>query len=377
MKKVYLHKTTQDGLTFYIGSADPRDLIRLVVNIEIGATQDAQRPISEVKVKEIAKYVSDDNPYSILPTSITLGTRDRNKLDVVSEIATDERGELIELLYIFMPETQTEFLEYQNTIDVMDGQHRLFAFKDEYRLIDDTEKYEVLFSLFLTPSLELRRRIFMTTNEKQDKVSSNLLMWFRDKLNILRGPEKEYMNIITKLNAEALSPLTNRIVLGAEKISRGYKAQQLIKIFNKAGLKSLSADGRMLTDEELVSLISIYLIGWEKHHNVEYQHPKPEDNAITKISGIRYAILLLPKFWEHSVRVKKKFTKEFVIETLNHLTEAIEIDYEETIFTDETLSLAFRSEGATIKLAEDHGKKLDLFLQNLNNQGGFNPLAGL
>ena len=197
------------------------------------------------------------------------------------------------------------------------------------------------------------------------------------KLNILRGPEKEYMNIITKLNAEALSPLTNRIVLGAEKISRGYKAQQLIKIFNKAGLKSLSADGRMLTDEELVSLISIYLIGWEKHHNVEYQHPKPEDNAITKISGIRYAILLLPKFWEHSVRVKKKFTKEFVIETLNHLTEAIEIDYEETIFTDETLSLAFRSEGATIKLAEDHGKKLDLFLQNLNNQGGFNPLAGL
>lgn len=374
MKKIFVQKVEQDGTEFYTGIADPRDLIRLVDDIEVGKEQDAQRPISERKVKEIADYIVDKRPFGMLPTSVTLGTKVRDKI-VVQKIREEIPGMTgLESYYIELPESDVEFNDFKGTIDIMDGQHRLFSFKDDYRRLEDNRKYQLVFSLFIYPTIDEKRQIFMTTNEKQDKVSSNLLMWFRDKLNMLKGPEKEYRTIVQMLNDEARSPLKGRIIMGAETVRRGYKAQQLIKIFDKADLRSLAAHGEKLTDAQLFTVICTYLIGWETYYQVSYSNPQKNEGPITKISGLRYIFLLLPKYWNFSIKSRQKFNNDLVTSVIGQLTEAVDIGLNKSVFEDDASLLAFRSEGATVKLAEEHGKALELQLQRVNEENEFNPL---
>ena len=65
--------------------------------------------------------------------------------------------------------------------DVMDGQHRLYSFLSDYILLDENERYEIGFTLYVKPTIKERRGIFISCNEKQEKVSNNLLLWFKDQ----------------------------------------------------------------------------------------------------------------------------------------------------------------------------------------------------
>lgn len=48
MKKIYLIKAQQYGVTSYVGSVDPRVLVRLAdQSIEIGQVQEDQRPLDK------------------------------------------------------------------------------------------------------------------------------------------------------------------------------------------------------------------------------------------------------------------------------------------------------------------------------------------
>ena len=137
---------------------------------------------------------------------------------------------------MMIPETEPELKAYENTIDISDGQHRVFAFSDMYRSHDlkDSDVYEVPVSFFITPQLKTRQNLFYTTNAKQKPVPANLLLWLRDQLKLLTKPEEKYLPLVRLLNSENVSPLKGRIIISAEKISKGYKAKELVKIFNKA-----------------------------------------------------------------------------------------------------------------------------------------------
>ena len=77
--------------------------------------------------------------------------------------------------------------------------------------------FEITFEMYIKPTMREKRLIFKNTNEKQEKVASNLLMWFREKLNILNEKEQNYHPLVSLLNSDSCSLLKDRIIMGAEK----------------------------------------------------------------------------------------------------------------------------------------------------------------
>lgn len=376
MKRIYLQKDTQKEKVFYTGKGDPRDFVRMASEIEVSTPQEAQRPLSGKRVMDIAKYVAVGAEDGILPTSLVIGTKCRDKLCVKPVLAVEEEtGHKIELYYMDIPETDQEFAEYADTIDVMDGQHRLFSFKDAFCQLKDDVPYEIPFSLYVCPTLKERRQIFKVTNERQEKVSSNLLMWFREKLGMMTSKEKMYHSLVQLLNNESCSPLKGRIIMGSERITKGYKAQQLIGIFHKAKLNDLIIDNSPITTEQQLKLICNYLEGWEAQFGCSFAAPQKEDGPATKISGLRYMILMLPTFLKLATDLRKRFDQDFVREMLDMFPDALGLAENETVFTNEDYLNAFRGEGATVTMAENHSKLLALAVARKRDSDPFNPLA--
>ena len=166
MKRIYLQKITQYGSVSYIGKIDPRELIKVAKKVEMSATQDAQRPLNEKRVKDIAKYVCDES--GILPNTLTLATSD-------SRLSIKKLEGSLNLYYIDFPSEADEYTSYANSIDVMDGQHRLYSFASDIRLLSDDVEYEIGFTIYEKPTLSEKRKIFISCNEKQEKVSIGIL----------------------------------------------------------------------------------------------------------------------------------------------------------------------------------------------------------
>lgn len=215
--------------------------------------------------------------------------------------------------------------------------------------------------MYIQPTLRERRIIFKVANEKQDKVSPNLLMWIRSQLGLLSGAEKEFQPLIQLLNTENCSPLRGRIITGAERIRYGIMAQQLIKIFSKSKLSSLSLKGKTLDNETRLTLICTYLKGWQKATGCDFSTQQREFGPLTKISGIRYILFLLPAFYDTIIQKRLKFDECDLASMIVNLyrqfgtTPKDFFDPNSSFNADNPDSLlAFRSEGATTTLAETH-----------------------
>ena len=165
MKKIYLIEVKQYNTKSYVGSASARELVRFATKEELKQPQEAQRPIDPKRLDDISNYVMNEGT---IATSIVIGTRDNYKLSVHKIDGFDN------LFYTEFPETDEEYAAYQNSFDIMDGQHRLFSFLDDTIKIDDTVDYQIVFNMYITPSLRERRLIFKNTNEEQKQVASNL-----------------------------------------------------------------------------------------------------------------------------------------------------------------------------------------------------------
>ena len=358
MKRVILQKITQFGTVCYIGRMDPRNLVRVATKIEMSATQDAQRPLNANRVKSISKYVGEEK--GVLPNTLTIATND-NKYTVNKLQNTED------IYYIEFPSEEDEFENYQNTIDVMDGQHRLYSFDSDLRIISDDAPYEIGFTLYIKPTLDERRKIFISCNEKQEKVSGNLLMWFKAKLNMLTNDEKIFYALVSKLNNEY--PLKDSIIMSAEKIKNGVKAKELIKVLDKARIQNLMIGGERLTDEQIIKVICTYLSAWEKVVGFSFSSPSKNCGAAIKISGLRYMITVLPSVWDRAMTLRKPFDEEFVEETIKKLISSIGVVREE-FFTCEENKMYFRERSYTEQFAEESIAKIRLM-----GAEDFNPLS--
>ena len=118
MKRIYLQKIEQYNSISYVGKIDPRDLIKVATKIEIGETQDAQRPLSAKRIKEIAKYVGDEK--GILPNTLTISTKD-SRFKINHEPSTD-------FFYIEFPNESAEFTDYTDAILNLSSKISLICF---------------------------------------------------------------------------------------------------------------------------------------------------------------------------------------------------------------------------------------------------------
>ncbi|MBR6693855.1 MAG: DGQHR domain-containing protein [Clostridia bacterium] len=358
MKRLLLQKITQYGSTCYIGKINPRDLVRVAAKIEMSATQDAQRPLNANRVKSIAKYVGEEK--GVLPNTLTIATND-------NRFSINKLSGFEDIYYIEFPSEEDEFENYAGTIDVMDGQHRLYSFDSDIRVILDDAVYEIGFTLYIKPTLDERRKIFISCNEKQEKVSGNLLMWFKAKLNMLSNDEKIFYALVSKLNNEY--PLKDRIIMSAEKIKNGIKAKELIKILDKTKIQNLMIGGERLTDEQIIKVICTYLSAWEKVVGFSFSSPAKNSGAAVKIAGLRYMIAILPSVWDRAMSLRKPFDEDFVEETIKKLISSYGVVREE-FFTCEEHKMYFRERSATEQFAEECVTKIRLM-----GAEDFNPLS--
>jgi len=309
MRDLYLIEVTQHSTKRYIGCAPAKDLVRLATTAELQAVQDAQRPINPKRLDAIADFVAADGTLS---TSIVIGTKD-------DRIAVQRAGVAgVPCLYkMQFPETDAEFNSFKDSFDIMDGQHRLFSFLEDKCKLDDDEPFEITFEMYINPTMRDRRLIFKNTNEKQEKVASNLLMWFREKLNMLNDKEQAYHPVVALLNSESKSPLKDRIIMGAERVTGGIKAEQLITILDKSDIKNIA--GAPLDDDKMLTLLSEYFSAWETAVGSKFVDRDKDLGAFSKIAGLRFMILLLPTFFEKARSENWKFNKKNITDKINEL----------------------------------------------------------
>lgn len=362
MKRYNLTRVRQKGKDFYVLVADPRTIVNLLINYEAGQEQDTQRPWDDKRVREISRYVSgkfkdDENKKAIglIPNAPILNVKEKITLQEDTDGA-----------FILLPESEAELKKYVGTIEAIDGQHRIRAFMKDFVDPDfaPSTTYEMVFSVFFRLSRNEKKEIFMITNEKQVKVPGNLLRMYKRELDLLKGDEVVY-DLVCLLNSEDYSPLKNRVMIGSKKIKKGYQESQISKILNKSdSYRQLDALVRDAQNKHntMSKIISNYLIAWEQVYGVSYQDPGKD--TLTKISGLRYILFLLPVMLDIlGQRQKPASTAEFKA-IIEMLPDAVEV---EDVFTDPTTAPAFKGEGATITLVKCHIPKLKAYEQTHKN----------
>ena len=345
MKRIYLQKITQFNSVCYVGKIDPRELVKVVKKVEMSVTQDAQRPLNEKRVKDIAAYVSKDR--GILPSTLTLATTD-------ARFSIYKHGEVEGLYYMEFPSEKDEYIRFADAIDVMDGQHRLYSFLDSIRSIVNDEIYEIGFTIYEKPTLTEKRKIFISCNEKQEKVSGNLLMWFKAQLNMLTSDERNFYNLVSLLSQEY--PLKGHIIMSAEKIKNGVKSKEVIAVIKQAGIQDLMAGGVYLTDDQKVKVISVYLTAWEKVVDFSFTESSAKNaGAAIKMAGLRYMLLMLPAIWDEAVSSKRRFDSTYVEEILKKFIASVGIE-RERFFLENKAHFADRT--ATERFAKQSIQKI-------------------
>ncbi len=308
MRRIKVLKQVQKNFTSFTFVDDPRVIGKMVnKDAKVGDPKEgAQRPISKKKVEEISIHVQDGGT---LATSVVLGTR-LDKIQVIEDTSSGETE-----YYIELPESDAEFDEYKDTIDIMDGQHRVYSFLEETVKIPSSQRFDMTFSLYLDPTVEDKRRIFKDTNEKQDKVAANLILWIREKLGMLEEKEKVYLQLINMLSFENSSPFKDRIITSAEKIPGGIKAQQLVGEFDKIDFNDkMSA---IKDNNQRFKILCIYFKGWEGAVGHKIIDRDKQFAAFSKISGIRFMLKLLPTILDRVDAVNGEWNEDFVKDTLN------------------------------------------------------------
>ena len=359
MKKYNLTKVSQKDKEFYVLVADPRTIVKLLKEYKAGEIQDCQRPWEEKRVKEIAAFVEGRNQ-GLIPNAPILNIKKKEL-----KISNDANG-----YYILLPSSAEEFEFYTDSIEAIDGQHRIRSFMNDYKKIDDSVTYEIVFTLFDKLSTNDKKQMFMTTNEKQKTVSPNLLRLYRRDLSLLSGENEDIFDLTQMLNTEDFSPLKGRIMIGADKISKGYKEAQISKILKNYGVykavKDVSA-GNMVIEARIISNC---LYAWADVYAEDFSNPG--QNTLTKISGIRFALSLLPIMLRILVDIKKQPANmdsfKSLIMNLREANNGYDV-FNPAEEDKHDVSMQFRGESSTIALANKLGDKLLEYERNKNDEG--------
>ena len=161
--------------------------------------------------------------------------------------------------------------------------------------------------------------------------------------------------------------------MGAERITGGIKAEQLITLLDKADIKNIA--GAPLSDEKMLNLISNYLTGWEEAVGSKFIDRDKDLGAFSKIAGLRFMILLLPAFFDKALTDHKHFDSNYIKDTINTLFSNNGIAPRDVFDKDSDYfknlgSNPFAGETPTTILAKEWANKL----KHLSS-GSFDPLA--
>lgn len=367
MLKHYIKKKKK----FYFCVADPRDIIKAVNIPKKGMAQDFQRPWTEKRVKDLAKYIAgEDNLDLSSSASIENGSKKASGFLPTCPILNIKGNiQIIEnngRRFLEFPESAEEFNRCNGDVEIIDGQHRLIAFSDEYMdpLFKQNEIYEMGFIIFEKLTSNEKTELFVVTNDRAEKVDKNVLFNMMQWLGVLSDTDRCLFKLITALNTEDQSPLKGRINIDGSKKKNTFKLIQVKKILEKSGAYAELKKGDQL--DKQVKLVSEYLNAWEEVYQVDFNKTR-KPSTLEKISGFRYIMTLYP----YIVKIMEKKEQTLTCRLIKPVLEQLKRNILTIEFLDNAQSMiAFRSETGTFNLAQKHGVRL---IELNINKSGFNP----
>jgi DGQHR domain-containing protein len=245
------------------------------------ATRDKQKGLQRVtessRLREIGEYLAD-GANNLLPNNIILNLKSNVQID----ISPDEK-----MATLTFP---SEVGEYAF---VVDGQHRLFSFQDEYRRLPDEEIFELAVVALYEASEELVGGTFVSINVNQKPVNRDLLTQMKAILGLLDTDiDKACIDLIHALDEDPQSPLKDRILRYPKERNKWIKVNQLRSIVQGLLLpggclyeKNL-AERKQILVAYLKAVVETFPDAWADSRSIDY--------ALLQTSGLQITISLLP-----------------------------------------------------------------------------------
>jgi DGQHR domain-containing protein len=245
------------------------------------ASRDHQKGLQRVtepsRLKDIAEYLGDEEN-GFLPNNIIVNL----KSEVT--ISPDTDGTMATISF---PSTAGEYAF------VVDGQHRLFSFRDEYRKLNDRQPFQLPVVAFHNASDELVGATFVSINVNQKPVNRNLLTQMKAILGLLDSDhDKAAIDLVHELERDPASPFHNRILRFPNEKHKWVKTNQLL-----GGVKGLLLPGGCLhlkTHAERKRILVAYLMAFSDTFPEAWADVKRAEYSLLQASSLQITVALLP-----------------------------------------------------------------------------------
>jgi len=278
MKRVRAIAFKQKTTTLYCFTMSAMELEPLCF-VE-AATRDNKKGLQRVtepgRLQEIAEYLNGGER-SILPNNIILN------LTPQVTIENDASG----LVTLVFPESEGDFAF------VVDGQHRLFSFSDEYRELPDTETFELPVVALHNATEEMVGQTFVEINVNQKPVNKDLLTQMKAILGLLDTDfENTAIDLIHALDDDKQSPLYNRILRFPKEKNKWIKVNQLLPV-----VMGLLTPGGCLYSKataERKRVVIAYLEGVKRSFPDAWADTDAESHSLLQTAGLQIMLSVLP-----------------------------------------------------------------------------------
>lgn len=271
------------------------------------ASRDKQKGLQRVtevaRLREIGEYVADRED-GLLPNNIILNLKSNVtiKPDCDGKIAT-----------ITFPSEEGEYAF------VVDGQHRIFSFREDYRKLANEQTFELPVVAFHNASDEVVGATFVSININQKPVNRDLLTQMKAILGLLDTDiDKACVDLIDALEEDSASPLKNRILKFPREKNKWVKTNQLLSV-----VKGLLLAGGCLHEKSLAErkrIFIAYLQAFSETFPEAWADEKRISYALLQPSSLQIIFSLLPNVMQ---RCDFYETFSYTVETFKRQLEPL------------------------------------------------------
>lgn len=239
-------------------------------------TKGLQRVTEPSRLKEIAGYLNSGER-AILPNNIILNL----KPEVTIEQNNDGTVTLV------FPEDEGDFGF------VVDGQHRLFSFADDYRELPSTATFEMPVVALHNATEEMVGQTFVEINVNQKPVNKDLLTQMKAILGLLDTDyENAAIKLIHALDEDKQSPLYNRVLRFPKERNKWIKVNQVFPII--VGFLLPGGCLHSKTDAERKGILVAYLEAVRQSFPDAWTDSDAESYSLLQPAGLQIMLSILP-----------------------------------------------------------------------------------
>jgi DGQHR domain-containing protein len=283
-------KNNHSGVDFFVFLLDSESLMRISYVSAEEREKGVQRPLSETRCKNVAKFI--DSKEGIFANNLILN------LSGQSNFIPSSQGSNEGLLRI---------PDIEKSVWVIDGQHRLYGFQFSKKKLD------LLCSGFINLEIERQAQIFVTINQEQKGINPSVLY---DLLPIIKDADFKKMrsqSLVKQLNEDSKSAWFNEVkMLGVGKglVSQAAFARNIETLIDpNGGILSQYPENLQYR------ILSNYFNAFKALFQKEWGSSK---YVLTKAIGLAAMCGIFPKI--HGL-CQSDFTVENIIQQLNPLRD--------------------------------------------------------